>query len=231
MYPTGGVIGTKADCQARDDFSPSIFEMIGRGWAYTSRYSSRQKSILTLGDINIRPSIWTLRKRWPLYEVSGINPNNGDKDCNSRWAAGPPATELSARGLVLESDGPGLQIKNSSCSIFAEGVGTITWAEPLDVINFTMSSMYTKGGKPTCSFRAGAEGRTLVSGTPSDGNDFAWLLNRGGVKDNPIRGRFTYDTNAESINDAAIMYDVTLEWNSAVQGGRVRVDARMRLDD
>jgi hypothetical protein len=101
----------------------------------------------------------------------------------------------------------------------------------MDIESMMLRAPFTRGGKPKAQFRARTEGPVQIAGTPTDGNDFRWLLKPDSIKDNPVKGKFTYDTNAESVTSNATMYDLTLNWNTAMQGGRVRVSTRMRLDD
>ena len=223
---TGG-----SDLQAHYDFEPTVEEMMGEGWAFTTRYSSQQQSTITLGSVAIHPDVWILRKSWPLYEISGSSPNFGESDKNATWDAAPPTFTLQVQGEVLETSGPGLREKNIATTIFAEGIGTLTWDSTTHVESFRMSNRFTVGGKPKASFNGKIEGKCTVAGTPTDGNDFRWLLAPGGIHDDPVKGLFTLNTGAETITRSALMYDVTLKWDKALRGGRVTVSSKMRVDD
>jgi hypothetical protein len=222
---TGGT-----DAQSHYDFGPTLEEMVGEGWAFTTRHSSQQQSSITLGSVSMHPDKWTLRKSWPLYEVSGFDPQQGVWDDNAAWGYGTPTYDLMVEGGVTESSGPGLRQKRVSTSIFGEGIGTITWDSDTHVEAFRMTGRFTRGGKPQATFTGKVEGKCSVTGTPTDGNDLRWLLAPGGVSDHPVRGRFTLDTGAESITENAYMYDVTIRWDRAAKGGKVTTASRMRLD-
>ena len=231
LYDTTGFKGGTPECQSSYDFSPTVEDMIGSGWAYTTRYSFKQASLITLGSVTIQPSMWIIHKTWPLYEVSGIQPMSGKCDNNAAWGAGPPVYRLTVHGHVLKPSGPGLREKHVSTVITAEGIGSISWDSDTHVEIFKAKNDFSSGGLPQAVFQGRVEGKCSITDYPTDGNDFRWLLQTQGVTDNPVRGLFSLDTNAETVSANALMYDVAIKWEAADGGGHVTVNSKMRLDN
>ena len=228
LYDATGFQGTTPDKSRNYDFGVPVEDMQGRGWAYTTRYGSSQQASITLGTVNMVPLRWTVRKSWRLTPASGHGPLG--KDCSlSNWGYDTPTYDIACEGLVLQSDGPKVRSQRVSVSITSEGFGTMSWDNDIHVSHFTIGNRLTKGTKVKCSFSGKVEGSVSYSDVPSDGNDFSWLFVGAGVADPPVSGLFTLDTNAETITNNALMYDVTLRFLAST-AHKVQIDTRMRVN-
>lgn len=229
LYDVTGVQGSGseiiADCSPQYGFGAEFDEMASQGWVFNKHYTSGEKSSITLGNVVVRPTRWSLQKVWPLYEVSGVGPH-GQCDETAKWAAGTPEFILTCEGYPLQTTGPVVRTKLVPVTFVASGIGTMTWSNDAHVETFEFANQFTKGGNSVFRFRGKIAGDMTLSAVPAaDAADLKWLLEA----KKPVRGTFTLDGDAETISEKAIMYDVSLKYNAAY-GGHVTASTKMRVD-
>lgn len=180
-------------------------------------YGLGQSSTLSDG-INIKPFDWTVRKRWPLFDVTG----SGDSVKNWEW--GIPSIGMNCRGVITSSYSTGFDTTSVSVSSVMNIFGTL--AGTLKLNQKVLRVPYFQGGPIAHQFGGQFSG-TVTYTPPSATTNFSWLF---ASPDDPVRGVLTLDVDlASDISHTAILYDIAFSC-SAQDGGEVSVEGTFRCD-
>lgn len=208
-------------------------------------YATSQNSTITIsngkdhGDTSVTFSIrltdWTLRKTWPLIDVTGSS--SGEE---KEWIWGIPVLRMQAKGWATGITGPTTEMQTAATVTFTPNdMGTILFSAastPDGILKMhshqSLSNLALGGG---CAATVSALFEGPLQYTPGS-NDFSWLLidadNLGApstVEDDPVKPTVALDTDSETISKQALCYDVSFAW-SAGNGGPVRSQVRLRVD-
>ena len=206
-------------------------------------YATSQNSTITIsngkdhGDTSVTFSIrltdWTLRKTWPLIDVTGSS--SGEE---KEWIWGIPVLRMQAKGWATGITGPTTEMQTASIVTFTPNdMGTILFSAastPDGIMKMhshqSLANLASGGG---CAATVSALFEGPLEYTQGS-SDFSWLLIDAenllaGMEDDPVKPTVVLDTNSEIISKQAICYDVSFAW-SAGNGGPVRSQVRLRVD-
>ena len=224
----------------REEFSLAGF--VGRA-APQNVYATSQNSTITISGgtdhadtsvtFSIRLTDWSLRKTWPLVDVTGSS--SGEE---KEWIWGIPQLRLQAKGWATGTTGPTTEMQTASTVTFTPNdMGTILFSAastPDGILKMhshqSLANLASGGG---CAATVSALFEGPLQYTPGS-NDFSWLLidatNFGAsAEDDPVKPTVVLDTDSETISKQALCYDVSFAW-SAGNGGPVRSQVRLRVD-
>lgn len=189
-------------------------------------YALSQQSTITIGTFTVQLAEWTLRKTWPLVDVTG----SGSSD-DAEWTWGIPVYSFQARGWATGSGPVLVGTESVTVSFAADDIGTISWASSpsklLKVDQKQLSApLYVGGAIPTA-----IAGKMHGDITYSAGStDFSWLfINPASDPDDPLKEDAELDTDGEVLSHSVLLYDHTFKW-SAATGGPTQYTLGMRWD-
>lgn len=188
-----------------------------------STYALGQASTMGTPGIVMHPTEWTIRKRWPLFDVTGTG------DSSKQWTNGLPVTTCAVRGIATNDLGGNFDDRSVTVGMVIDDFGTLAGTAALDQKN--IAANFKSGGPVPVSFSFAYTGEASAW-TPT-GTNYTWLFPTtaaNALTGNPVRGTLALDIDTDTnISNAALLYDVTIHCSPRT-GGDHRVTCRFRFD-
>lgn len=183
-----------------------------------------QLGYMAPGDVLIQPQLWSLRRLWPLQDVTGSDGFTSDTD--KRWQSGLYDLMGNANGWV-KKDGPVYTQQRSPLALKIDLVGEFDLQHAI-INNLRLTSPYTTGNVFRSSFnwRADAKGGGYTF-TPV-GTNFSSTM--GHALTEPLSDDIEIDLDTgETIAHYATLEDIQFS-NRSVRGGPVDVRCVWRFN-
>ncbi len=179
-----------------------------------SSFALAESSTISPG-LTIKSADWTLRRVWPLVDVTG----SGDTEKN--WVWGLPIDMVQVRGWAT-SGGPGFTSNSVTVSTVIDDFGTVSGTLKLN--SKQLNAMFADGGPVAVAFSGRYSGAVTYTGS-----NFSWLFPT--APPDPVKGVLTTDHDtADSVSNSALMFDFRINV-PCYHGGKVPVTCGFRFDE
>lgn len=228
--PVHDTTGT-GDAEKKSVSGITTGEVVAIGHLEASGDEGLAEAGILSGVTTIHCRQWTLRKAWPLFDVTGSS--SGAKDSIKQWRHGLPLSTGSVVGVAKAGLGAQLdytgELKTFTANFNIDKLGTL--AGVVNILQKQIQPSYRDGG-PVGAAMSFQFSEAATTWTPTSSN-FTWLFVSGtanALKGDPPRGTLTIDLDTSTnVVENAICYDVTVSNPSSI-GGRIPCQARFRLD-